>query len=125
MARALKVCPAPGCPNLVESGRCDQHRRAADKARGTARDRGYNSPGHTRRFRPMVLARDPICVLCLEEGLAPRLATVADHWPLSRRELVARGMDPDDPVHGRGLCDWHHGRETARNQPGGWHTPGG
>jgi 5-methylcytosine-specific restriction enzyme A len=45
------------------------------------------------------LERDPICVIC---GIAP--ATVADHYPLSRKELVARGMDPNDPAHGRGLC---------------------
>ncbi|MEU6709988.1 hypothetical protein ABZ897_00800 [Nonomuraea sp. NPDC046802] len=49
-------------------------------------------------------------------------STVADHHPLSRRELVARGLDPDDPQYGRGLCTSCHGKETAANpeQAGGW-----
>jgi len=64
-----------------------------------------------------VLDRDPICVLC-------RLAasTVADHWPTSRRDLEAAGLDPNDPARGRGLCKPCHDRETARNQPGGWNA---
>ncbi len=125
MPRAKRVCPTPGCPTLTDGGRCPQHQRDADLDRGTATQRGYTSAGHTKRFRPAVLERDPICVLCLAEGTTPRLATVADHWPLSRRELIAQGLDPDDPKHGRGLCAQHHSRETARLQPGGWLTPGG
>jgi len=61
-----------------------------------------------------------VCVLCNEA-----LSTVADHWPLSRRELSARGMDPDDPQYGRGLCDHCHNQETAANQPGGWNAQKG
>ena len=120
MPRALKICPVPGCPELVESGRCAAHRLEVDRARGSATARGYNTRGH-RLFRSAVLERDPICVLCLvERPNTPRLATVADHHPLSRRELLARGLDPDDPDSGRGLCKPHHDRETARQQPGGW-----
>jgi 5-methylcytosine-specific restriction protein A len=48
------------------------------------------------------------------------ISTVADHWPLSRRELEDQGLDPNDPQHGRGLCKHCHDMETARNQPGGW-----
>ncbi|WP_433406947.1 hypothetical protein [Streptomyces sp. CA-146814] len=44
----------------------------------------------------------------------------ADHWPLSKRELVARGLDEHDPRRGRGLCHSCHSSETARHQPGGW-----
>lgn len=113
--RALAPCSQPGCPVLTDAGRCHQHRREADTARGTATDRGYTSRGH-QRFRRLVLRRDPICVLC---GRAA--ATVADHHPRSRRELTAAGLNPDDPQHGRGLCKPCHDRETARHQPGGWH----
>jgi 5-methylcytosine-specific restriction enzyme A len=66
--------------------------------RGSAKERGYDEADR-RDFRAPVLERDPICVIC---GIAS--ATVADHYPLSRKELVARGMDPNDPAHGRGLC---------------------
>lgn len=64
-----------------------------------------------------MLDKDPICVAC---HLA--VATVADHYPLSRRELVIRGMDPNDARHGRGLCKPCHDASTAREQPGGWHA---
>ena len=79
---AKRVCSVAGCPQLTDGGRCADHTRAADKARGTSKERGYATPGH-RRFRRLVLKRDPTCVLC------GQVATVADHWPLSRRDLEA------------------------------------
>jgi 5-methylcytosine-specific restriction protein A len=114
--RALTVCSRPGCPNLTESGRCAGCRAEAEQARGSARQRGYGK-AHEDRFRKGVLERDVVCVL----GCG-RLATVADHWPLSRRQLVERGLDPDDPGRGRGLCASCHGSETSVNQPGGWNA---
>jgi 5-methylcytosine-specific restriction protein A len=117
--RALQTCTNPGCPALVESGRCDEHRREAEQQRGNFRERGYGR-GRDKRFRPGELRRDVVCVLCPVNDR--HLATVADHWPLSRRELVERGLDPDDPAHGRGLCKRCHDRETAVNQPGGWNA---
>lgn len=73
------------------------------------------------KFRTAVLERDICCVLCRDEGKWV-LATVADHHPLSRRELAEQGLDADDPDHGRGLCETHHNRETAVNQPGGFNA---
>lgn len=43
MRRAKRVCAHPGCPALVDSGKCDQHKRADDRARGTRQQRGYNA----------------------------------------------------------------------------------
>ena len=113
MAR-WKSCTVPGCPVLVPAGmgRCTGCERAAEARRGGARERGY---GHSHeRFRRMVLRRDLACVLC---GAA---STEADHYPLSRRELVAAGLNPDDPQFGRGLCKSCHSKQTALHQPGGW-----
>jgi 5-methylcytosine-specific restriction protein A len=114
--RALKVCSKSGCPELVESGRCVEHRRLDDRARGTASERGYNSAGH-RRFRRAVLLRDPICVSC-----ATASSTVADHYPTSRRDLVVAGLDPNAPERGRGMCKSCHDKATATNQPGGFNA---
>ena len=52
-------------------------------------------------------------------------ATVADHWPLTRRELVAAGLDPDHPARGRGLCAPCHAKATALDPRtrGGWNHP--
>lgn len=107
------MCNVPGCGTLTDQSRCDAHRRAARQQR--VDNRVYDSPGH-RRFRRLVLKRDPLCVLC---G-AP--ATVADHFPTDRRDLVAQGLDPNDPARGRGLCASCHGKATAANprQRGGW-----
>jgi 5-methylcytosine-specific restriction protein A len=116
----MRVCSTPGCPNVYpssEGSRCPTHRKQADQARGTASERGYNTRGH-KRFRAAVLATDYICVIpgCL------RLATVADHFPRSKRELIDAGLDSNDPQYGRGLCKPHHDAETAQHQPGGWHA---
>lgn len=111
------VCTKPGCPTLVAGGgRCDDHRRQADRARGSSTERGYGHR-HQTRFRRGVLRRDRICVLCKS---AP--ATDADHWPADRRTLELRGEDPDDPKHGRGLCGPCHKQQTALLQPGGWNA---
>jgi 5-methylcytosine-specific restriction enzyme A len=122
---AGRICPTPGCPNITTGGRCDTHQRQADQARGTATERGYTSRGH-QRFRRTVLRRDPTCV-CVDtshDHPAPCSAqsTVADHYPRSRRELVAAGANPDDPAHGRGICTPCHNRRTAADQPGGWNA---
>jgi 5-methylcytosine-specific restriction protein A len=89
-------------------------RRRGERARGSSTAQGYGAE-HRDRFRAGVLARDPDCVLCGDP------ATQADHHPLSRKELVARGLDPNDPEYGRGLCRPCHSSETAQHQPGGWH----
>lgn len=121
-----RICSTPGCPEFTQrGGKCDEHRREAEQRRGTARQRGYDKQ-HEQHFRPAVLARDPHCV-CTDENHghgAPcgKPSIHADHWPLSRRELVAQGEDPNDPKHGRGLCTSCHSRSTARAQPGGWNA---
>ncbi len=112
-----RVCSQPGCPEFAEGGgRCPGCKAEAERKRGTARQRGYRGL-HETRFRPGVLAKDPVCVLC---KAAPSVH--ADHWPLSRKELQAQGLDPDDPRHGRGLCGPCHSTETATAQPGGWNA---
>ena len=114
MAARWRTCTQPGCPTLVPAGagRCAACERAADARRGGARQRGYGTAHE--RWRRQVLARDGLCVLCGAR------ATDADHYPLSRRELVAAGLDPADPAYGRALCHSCHSRATAVHQPGGW-----
>ncbi|WEB41524.1 holin [Streptomyces yunnanensis] len=114
--RAMAICPTPGCPVPTPGGRCPSCRQDAEQRRGSARQRGYGRE-HETRFRRPVLARDPTCVLC---GAKPSIH--ADHWPLSRRELLAQGRDPNDPSHGRGLCASCHAKHTAAAQPGGWNA---
>lgn len=114
----MRVCSRSGCPTLYDGtdSRCQAHRSEA-RAKRTD-NRVYGTAGH-RRFRNTVLERDPICVVC---ELAQ--STVADHYPLSRRELVDQGLDPNEPTAGRGLCAHCHNVETANtpDQRGGWNN---
>lgn len=117
MPKALKVCSRPGCPNLVASGRCEDCTRVAEAARGTAAERGYDSRWRRRRAAFLRKPTNLFCRLC---G-AP--SSVADHWPLSRKELVAAGVkDPDADELLRPLCTGCHNSETSKHQPGGWNA---
>ncbi|TWP47476.1 holin [Lentzea tibetensis] len=129
--RAERPCTTPGCPELTRrGGRCDRCRSRTDLSRGTVTERGYTGL-HRSRFRAGVLAAHPVCRCALtvcphhHAGPCPRRSVVADHWPLTRRQLVAQGKDPDNPSHGRGLCPSCHGRNTATDPRtrGGWNTP--
>lgn len=131
MPRAKRVCSCTGCPahdgscpEITDGGRCAGCNRAAERQRGTARQRGYDSR-HERLFREAVLSAQPLCV-CSDtshlhgpECLAPSVH--ADHHPRDRRELVRLGLDPNDPEYGRGVCASCHSRSTPLHAPGGWH----
>lgn len=106
-------CSVPGCPELTSGGRCEAHRREAEQQRGSTAERGYAT--RWQRIRRTYLYRNPWCLLC------GGMAQVADHFPESRRSLVARGVsDPDGASRLRPLCTQCHNRETAKRQPGGW-----
>jgi len=123
-----RVCSMQGCANLIDqAGRCQPCTSAADKRRGTATQRGYNSPGH-RRFREAVLLADPVCVCpdgCAHHLGATECLTIsdtADHYPIERRDLVRLGKDPNAPTAGRGLCKACHDRSTGLTAPGGYNA---
>lgn len=114
----MRVCSVHGCPTIYDGteSRCPTHRAEAEKAH-SHRGKAYKTRGHRIGFREAVLRRDPICVIC---GVVQ--SEVADHYPLSRIELIEAGLDPNDPQYGRGLCARDHNRETAIHQPGGWNN---
>lgn len=39
---------------------------------------------------------------------------------MERTELIERGLNPNDPKYGRGLCKPDHDSQTATNHPAGW-----
>lgn len=113
MPRARTICTIPGCPEFAtQRGKCDQHRRMADKARGTATQRGYNTTW--RRTRGRYLQLHPTC----EHTGCAAPATDVHH-------LDGQGPNgPDGHKHSnlRALCASHHARITSREQPGGWNA---
>ena len=120
-----RVCTVPGCGTLHEgTGKCPEHRAQAERDRrphGTP----YNRAAH-RSARETVLARQPRCVCpgdCGKHtGWCGAEATVADHHPHERVDLVAMGENPDDPKWMRGLCKPCHDAKTARTKPSGWNA---
>lgn len=83
--------------------------------RANATDRGYDAKW--RRNRARFLKANPSCTDCGQP------ATVADHDPVSRRDLIARGeKHPDAWRHLKPRCKPCHDRRTGRAQPGGWHA---
>ncbi len=79
---AMRVCGEPGCPVLVpkgaRDGRCDVHRRAKDKARGTTTQRGYGA--EYRRTRQALLpdAYGTPCLHC-DQRMWPHEQLALDH----------------------------------------------
>ena len=115
MPTSTQACATVGCPEVVPRGRCTGCKTAAERRRGDAGQRGYDETW--KRRRAAYLSHNPICALC--HGIA----NVADHHPLSRRQLAEQGVTDLDADHRlRPLCDRCHNRETAVNQPGGWNA---
>jgi 5-methylcytosine-specific restriction protein A len=115
MPHAKRICSTPGCPEITDGGRCPTCTTRSEQRRGSAAQRGYDA--RWRAKRAAYLRRHPTCVL---DGA---IATVADHHPLSRRDLVAQGVpDPDADHRLRALCAGCHGKATAELQPGGWNA---
>jgi 5-methylcytosine-specific restriction enzyme A len=56
----MRPCAHPRCGVLVTKGRCRKHARQQDQARGTATQRGYNTPAW-RAFRRAWLEAHPFC----------------------------------------------------------------
>ena len=114
------------------------HQREADKRRGTAAQRGYTGKRWESARTACLTGRchcvgechhGPLCTCETQghghDGRCTALAAVADHYPRSRRELVAAGVrNPDAVEHLRSLCASCHGKETAASpaQRGGWNA---
>lgn len=79
---AKRVCAEPGCPELVDrgvrDGRCDEHRRAKDKARGTRQQRGYDATHDALRAELLPDAYGQRCHLC-GERMWPHEELALDH----------------------------------------------
>ena len=90
------MCAEAGCPELVEQGardgRCEQHRRTRDKARGTRQERGYDAAHERLRAeyqRRMNRGQAYVCWRC-GDPIDP------EHWHLGHDDLdrdVYRGPE--------------------------------
>lgn len=95
----MRPCVQPGCPTLVERGRCAVHQRAYERRRPSARERGYDSrwAAASRAFR----ARHPLCGM-----LANGDVDVVNSWcakegrttPAECVQHIVPHSGPNDPL---------------------------
>lgn len=97
------------CGRIIDTG------TLCDECRSTYRsptERPYDS-AEWRRISRRFLARNKWCASSLHRGKKVP-ATVADHYPHSRRELLAKGVaNPDDEKYLRPLCTKCHNARGA------------
>ena len=106
------ICKSPLCRNRSErdsNGYCSlhaqQHRKATDTRRGTAKQRGYTA--HWRRLRKYYLIEYPLCANCLNKGITTQATEVHHILP-----LAAGGTHDYDNL--MALCHSCHSRITIR-----------
>ena len=104
-------CTHPGCPALVEGGgRCPAHRkkmqREYDQGRGKTAERGYDSRVW-RKVRVMVLAEEPLCRKCYQQGLVVP-ATEVHHLDHNPHNNARENLES--------LCKSCHSRETMQGR---------
>ncbi|MDT0305077.1 HNH endonuclease signature motif containing protein [Streptomonospora wellingtoniae] len=113
------MCPTPGCPELTPGGRCGGCQAKAAQDRPTARQKGYNR--RWERTRTAYLHEHPYCECDQCAALPVLLRPLAEH--VHHKDglgpLGPRGHDWDNL---QALTHSHHSRETAHDQPGGWHA---
>jgi len=107
-------CTTPGCGGMAgdnkQRGKCATCRQRAPTSDAQGYDRHW-----AKRIRLPFLTAHPTCALC------GRLAAHPDHWPTSRRQLLAQRVpDPDAWYRMRPLCGSCHGKQTGILQPGAW-----
>jgi len=101
----MKVCGEPGCHELTEESRCDEHRRAKRRAESVGRPSAERWYGERwKRTRRAFIRVNPTCVAC------GKPATDVDHID---------GLGPHGP-HGydwanlQALCRSCHSKKTAK-----------
>lgn len=111
----LHPCLEPRCPVLVRSGRCDAHggpaTRWGKRVTALATPRLGRSRSEARKKR--LLAREPLCRPCAQEGRAS-IATIRDHVvPL------AEGGCEDTCDNEQPICQPCHQAKTAEESKRG------
>jgi ribosomal protein S14 len=101
----MRACHRCGRPTRESSGICPP----CTEAYRSAGQRPYDDAAWKRRSASFLRANRK-CAICGEPS------RVADHWPRTRKELLAAGvLDPDLPGYLRPLCLSCHPRHGRRS----------
>jgi 5-methylcytosine-specific restriction protein A len=115
--RAKRSCAHPGCPALVDKGRCPKHRKQDQRQRDTktAEERRFYGSQAWKDARLTHRRQHPLCATCLEEGRGPVVGTTVDH-------IIPRRDRPDlelDPSNFQTQCNRCHARKRRQERPDG------
>lgn len=111
---APQRCGEPGCRTLVRSGRCPEHRLEAARARGTTKERGYDSRCW-KKVRIMKLARQHLCEDCAIEGIVTEATQV--HHIVAIRDNPRKRLQIENL---KSLCGPCHERIEAAKRVQDW-----
>jgi 5-methylcytosine-specific restriction enzyme A len=99
----LRPCAQPGCPTLVAKGRCQAHRLAYERQRGSPSSRGYNHAW--LGIRAQVLREEDHCRRC---GAGGQPSDHVDHIE------PFKFVGSNDRANLQRLCHACHSRKTLR-----------
>jgi 5-methylcytosine-specific restriction protein A len=114
-----RTCVEPGCPELVERGRCSAHRLRVvgrdgrERERPSAQERGYDA--RWQRARAAFLQAHPFCAHHELQGQAVE-AKVVDHIIPHRGDRALFWAAADN---WQSLCGPCHARKSGREARGG------
>ena len=108
--RRLKACLYPGCPKASPEAYCSEHRKEAKARNRPAKSREARGYGYDWiQFRKLILARDPYCAVCREQGIV-KAACEVDHIIPHKLNHQLRF----DPNNCQSICKECHGKKSAR-----------
>ena len=113
-------CLEPGCPELVDKGRCRAHQtqryRQIERYRGSSTARGYDVDW--RRVRARVLAAEPRCRMCVAAGRDIENGRVSWATEVDHIIPLVQGGARLDRANLQPLCGRCHAEKTAREARG-------
>ena len=105
----MRYCAQPGCPTLVQAGRCTTHRRDQERYRPNVDIRKLYRTPRWSELRKRKQDEAPFCVDCEKEGKT-RVWTELDHEVPHRGDLSLFW----DYSNLSGRCREHHQSKTGR-----------
>jgi len=110
--KSLRPCNYPGCPRLVRSGYCDDHRRILTSPferlseKKTPEQKAFYSSQRWTQASRLYRAEHPLCERCHDRGIVMPAEMVHHTTPLT--DLISQGLDPYNHDYLQALCNRCH-----------------